>query len=189
MAEKAITFLGLGGEGAKTASSLFARAAFEQGNQSQASPQFGAERRNAPVKSFARVSDQKIWERGQIVKADIVIVLNTTLFEKIDVLFGLKESGLLIVNSRAGSAIDLIVNSRNEFSIDVKAKMARVVFVDATGIAMKHIKKPIPSTAILGALAKHIDPKIVDMDHLCAVIREQFGEGNVKAAEECYKVA
>lgn len=177
MAEKAITFLGLGGEGAKTASSLFARAAFEQGNQSQASPQFGAERRNAPVKSFTRVSDQKIWERGQIIKADIVIVLNTTLFEKIDVLFGLKEGGLLIVNSR------------NEFSIDVKAKMAGVVFVDATGIATKHIKKPIPSTAILGALAKYIDPKIVDMDHLRAVIREQFGEGNVKAAEECYKVA
>lgn len=174
MVEIAITFLGLGGEGAKTASSLFARAAFEQGNWSQASPQFGAERRNAPVKSFARVSDQTIWKRGQIVRADIVIVLNTTLFEKIDVLSGLKEDGLLIVNSRT------------EFAIDVKAK---IVFVDATGIAIKHIKKPIPSTAILGALSKYIDPNIVDLDHLCSTVMDKFGEENVKAVKECYEVA
>jgi pyruvate ferredoxin oxidoreductase gamma subunit len=169
-----ITFHGLGGEGAKTSSSLLGKAAFEEGNWSQASPQFGAERRNAPVKSFCRISDEKVLERGQIDSPDIVVVLNITLFKKVDVLSGLTDNGLLIVNSK------------EEFPIDTKVK---VVFVDATGIAEKHIGKPIPSTAILGVLAKYIDPNMIDIEHLRMVVGEQFGESNVRALQECYEVA
>lgn len=50
---------GRGGQGAKTASYVLAIAAAEQGWQVQAFPEYGAERRGAPMKSYVRISDAR----------------------------------------------------------------------------------------------------------------------------------
>ena len=73
-----IVFHGRGGQGSVTAANLFVAAALKDGNKGvQAFPFFGAERRGAPVRAFARISDDEIHLRSEIYTPDIVIVLET----------------------------------------------------------------------------------------------------------------
>jgi pyruvate ferredoxin oxidoreductase gamma subunit len=58
---------GRGGQGNVAAANLVARAAFEEGQYGQAFPNFGAERRGAPVMAFARISDNPIKRRCQVL--------------------------------------------------------------------------------------------------------------------------
>jgi len=90
---------GRGGQGAVTTGQIMAIAAFDDGKQSQTFPMFGVERSGAPVQAFARISDEKINIRSQIYSPDIVIVLDASLLETVDVTSGLKEKGTLIVNT------------------------------------------------------------------------------------------
>ena len=90
---------GRGGQGNVTASELLAVAAFEDGKEAQAFPAFGSERMGSPVVAFTRYSDQKIRTRTQIEHPDYVIVQDPTLIGAVDVLSGLKDDGLVIVNT------------------------------------------------------------------------------------------
>ena len=84
MALTEIIFHGRGGQGAVTAADLLASAALKSGNEGvQTFPLFGAERRGAPVKAFARISDQEIYVRSQIYEPDIVVVLDTGIMDTV----------------------------------------------------------------------------------------------------------
>ncbi|MEM3400067.1 MAG: pyruvate ferredoxin oxidoreductase subunit gamma [Candidatus Micrarchaeia archaeon] len=169
---KEIRFHGRGGQGAVTAASLLAMAAGDEGKYSQAFPFFGVERRGAPVTSFCRISDEPIKIHQYIYKPDIVVVLDPSLLGKVDVCEGLKEGGIVIVNSK------------ERISLPTK----NAYFVDASGIAIKHIGKPIVNTAMLGAFAKVTN--LVHIDGLKKAIGEVFkgelAEKNIRAIEECY---
>ncbi len=105
---KEIRIHGRGGQGSVTAAELIAVAAFEDGKWSQAFPYFGTERRGAPVTAFARISDQQIRIRSQIYEPDYVIVQDPSLIPAVDVAGGIKDDGLMIINSEktAGRAQD-----------------------------------------------------------------------------------
>ena len=88
---------GRGGQGAVTAANLLVAAALEDGNVGvQAFPFFGAERRGAPVRAFARISDEEIHLRSEIYNPDIVIVLDESIMDIVNVLKGLKKDEDLI---------------------------------------------------------------------------------------------
>jgi 2-oxoacid:acceptor oxidoreductase gamma subunit (pyruvate/2-ketoisovalerate family) len=75
-----ICFHGRGGQGAVTAANLLVAAALIDGNKGvQAFPFFGAERRGAPVRAFARISHDEIHLRSEIYNPDIVIVLDESI--------------------------------------------------------------------------------------------------------------
>ncbi len=57
---------GRGGQGNVVAAYLLATAAFEEGRYVQAFPNFGAERRGAPVTAFVRIADRPIRRRCQV---------------------------------------------------------------------------------------------------------------------------
>jgi len=90
---------GRGGQGAVTSAELLARAAISRGKFAQAFPSFGPERRGAPVQAFVRVDDKKIRKREKIYQPDIVLVLDPSLLEVVNVAEGLKEDGVVVVNS------------------------------------------------------------------------------------------
>jgi len=91
---------GRGGQGAVTAAQILAEAAYLEGYKGvQAFPYFGAERRGAPIMAFTRMSDEEIRIRSQIYNPDFVVVLDSTLLGLIRVDEGLKEGGIIIVNS------------------------------------------------------------------------------------------
>ena len=167
-----------GGQGGVTASKLLAQAAFHEGKYSTAFPNYGAERRGAPIVSFARISDSDIKISSQVYKPDIVVVLDDSIMDLVDVTEGLRPGGLLIVNTRHEKKLK-----------DSKYKKFKVATVNVTDIALKEglvlAGNPILNTPILGALAK-LD--IIKLDSAVEAIRDMFSdERNVEAAKAAYE--
>jgi pyruvate ferredoxin oxidoreductase gamma subunit/2-oxoisovalerate ferredoxin oxidoreductase gamma subunit len=174
-----IRFHGRGGQGAVTAANILAEAAFREGNDVQAFPYFGVERRGAPVTAFTKIDKKPIRVKSQIYEPDYVVVLAPQLVESIDVADGLKPDGIVVINSDKPPA------SFKEF---VKGKIATV---DARGIAIKnHLgtkTAPIVNTAILGGLVKASG--LVKIESVIASIKERSPakkEENAQAAEDAY---
>ena len=138
-----IVFHGRGGQGAVTAANLLVASALNDGNKGvQAFPFFGAERRGAPVRAFARISEEEIHLRSEIYNPDIVIVLDESIMDIVDVIKGLKKDGKILINTR---------KKPKDFEFSKKFDVATV---DATGIALKHEILvggiPVVNTPILG---------------------------------------
>ena len=143
-----IRFHGRGGQGAVTAATILAIAAFKEGKDVQAFPYFGVERRGAPVTAFTKIDDKPIRVRSQIYEPDYVVVLDQSLLRSIDVSQGIKEDGIILVN---------IEKTPEEIRREIKGSV-KLATVDATRIALSHKlgtkAAPIVNTAILGAFAK-----------------------------------
>ena len=144
------------------AAQAFAEAAVLSGHHAQAFPYYGAERRGAPVRAFARVDDKRITIKSQIYEPDMVVIFDETLLDIDPVVDGLKPDGKAVVNTRKKpEELDLGV------SVDCTV-------VDATMIALEAIKAPIVNTAILGAVAKATD--LVTLETVKQAISDRFGE-------------
>ena len=162
-----------GGQGGVTAARLLAMAALYDGKYATACPFYGAERRGAPIVSFVRIDDKPIKVYSQIRQPDMVVVLDTSVMDVVDVLQGLKKGGRIFINS-AGKREFAGFECRN---------------VDLTGIALSEnlvvSGSPILNTPVLGALAKM---GIITAESGKLAIREMFSdERNVKAADAAYK--
>ncbi len=166
---------GRGGQGGVTAAELLARAAFKEGKWVQAIPFFGAERRGAPVKAFARISDEPILIRSQVYSPDYVIVLDFTLLDLVDVTEGLKKDGIVIINT-------------TKKPDEIKLSQGRLATVDATAIALELellvAGLPVLNTIMLGAFAKATEE--IKLESVLETIRQEWkgaaGEKNAKGA-------
>jgi pyruvate ferredoxin oxidoreductase gamma subunit len=87
------------GQGAKTASQLYANAALRAGKWVQAFPEYGPERRGAPLRAFTRVDDRPIRRHDAVTTPDVVVVLEPSLLQEVDVDAGLAPGGVLLVNA------------------------------------------------------------------------------------------
>ncbi len=90
---------GYGGQGVKTLASVLAEASINHGLYAQAFPEFGPERRGAPVKAFVRFSSEPILSRASIEKPDFVIVLDLNVFRLEETKEGLTEETTFLLNS------------------------------------------------------------------------------------------
>ncbi len=91
---------GRGGQGAVTAAMILSEAAYQDGYKGvTAAPFFGAERRGAPVIATNRFSWKPIRTYSLVVQPDIVVVLDETLMEVVDVTAGMPADGLLLINT------------------------------------------------------------------------------------------
>ena len=174
---------GRGGQGIVTANEILAGAALYEGKFMKAFPEFGPERMGAPIRAFARVSDEPIKVHSQVYFPDYVAVLDPTLIGNINVLEGLKETGSLIVNNTA-SVSELKKTLDTDMDVHV---------VDASKIALETIGKPLAKTAMLGALVKISG--IVGLDSIIAEMQIKLGgklpapvvEKNVLSVKRAYE--
>ncbi len=174
-----VRFHGRGGQGAVTAATILADAAFHEGKDVQAFPMFGVERRGAPVAAFMRMDTKPIDIKTQIYEPDCVVVLDPTLMSVVDVTKGLKENGKIIINSS---------KDPKEFNLG----KGKVYTIDATEIAIKHglgtKTNPIVNTAILGAYSKAVgNVKIESIEEAILQNAPRKKEENRKAAVEAYE--
>lgn len=171
-----IRFHGRGGQGAVTSAELLAQASILEGKNARAFPSFGPERRGAPVTAYCRIADGPLRLRTVISEPDIVLVLDPSLFNAVDVTAGLKDDGTLIVNTK-----------RDPEHLFLKS-LKQVAAVDATHIAMEILKRPVTNTVLLGALIKAC--AIVGMDSLRAAIEHRFEQKiavrNIEALHRAY---
>jgi pyruvate ferredoxin oxidoreductase gamma subunit len=87
------------GQGAKTAAQILALALLRAGKGVQAFPEYGPERRGAPLRAYTRVSDRPIRRHDAITEPDLVVVLEPSLVREASVADGLQPDGLVILNA------------------------------------------------------------------------------------------
>jgi pyruvate ferredoxin oxidoreductase gamma subunit/2-oxoisovalerate ferredoxin oxidoreductase gamma subunit len=171
---------GRGGQGAVVASQIVARAGFSKGLYVQAFPQFGVERRGAPVLAFARLSKSPIRVRTHVYRPHHVMVLDHALIDHVDVTTGLHDDGWIVINSPLPP---------QEFDLHKSWNLATV---DATSIAASHgigtETAPIVNTTMVGALVKVTG--IVELEHLVQAIGQTIpkrAENNQNATKEAFE--
>ncbi len=168
---------GRGGQGAVTSAELLAIAAINSGKYAQAFPNFGPERRGAPVMAFIRIDDKPIRTRYMIYEPDLVLVLDPSILNLVDVASGLKKGGILVTNSK---------NSPEKIREGLGIENS-VATVNASKIAMEELGVPITNTTMLGALLKVRE--ILSLDTLDIPFQNRFGrlaEKNTSALQRAF---
>ena len=172
---------GRGGQGVVTAAELLSIAAFREGRHAQAFPSFGSERTGAPVVAFCRIDEREIRLREPVMRPDALIIQDPTLLHQVDVFGGLQEGGAVVINTSRDLAHLGIAELKKKF---------RIHTIAATELAMKHVGRPVPNAALLGAFSAFSGA--VSLDAVSAAIREKFAgkvaEGNLAAANEAYRL-
>jgi pyruvate ferredoxin oxidoreductase gamma subunit len=174
---------GRGGQGVVTGAEMLSMAAFYEGRHAQAFPSFGSERTGAPVVAFCRIADREIRLREPILEPDCLIVQDATLFKVVDIFAGLRGDGYLVVNTNKSFA-DLHIGVAVE-----QLPKGRAVIVPATEFALKHVGRPVPNAALLGAFAALTG--FVHVNSVKRAIEEAFpgktGIANIAAAIEAHE--
>jgi len=181
-----IRWHGRGGQGAKTAALLFADAALSEGKYVQAFPEYGPERMGAPVQAFNRLSDDPITIHCGIESPQVVVVLDPTLLDTIDVTKGLTENGILLINTNQEPKI--MKEKLSEFK-------GKLFTVDASTISKECIGREIPNTPMLGALIKATN--LINYERMLKDTRKKLEkkfaskpeviDGNIKSIERAYQ--
>ena len=137
-----IRWHGRGGQGAKTAALLLADVAFKTGQYVQGFPEYGPERMGAPITAYNRISKDVIRVHSNIYTPDLVVVVDETLLNSVNVTAGLKEDGAIIVNS---------AKSAEEIKPLLNGYQGKVFTVDARRISVETLGKYFPNSPMLAA--------------------------------------
>lgn len=172
-----IRWHGRGGQGAITAAKIVANAAFATGYKGVVmAPTFGTERRGAPVFTSLKISREKIYDLSPITTPDIVVVLDHTLLEEVNVVDGLKDNGLVVLNTPKPLS-------------DYTFGDAKIAVADVTAHGVQAgLPQGIVNSGIIGAFAKASG--LVELDLLLPAIEDEFAgkrpEMNSSAAHIAY---
>lgn len=176
---KEIRIHGRGGQGSLVLAQFMAIAALEDGKYGQAFPFLGGggERRGKPIMAFCRLSDRPIRLRSRVNEPDYVIVQDATILRELDVVEGLKDGGMILVNTE-----------RDVAELGLKGSFRLFTF-SADEIARRILGKPIMNTALLGAFAALT--KELTLDATLRAVRSRFpgelGEKNAQVVRESYR--
>ena len=175
-----IRWHGRGGQGAVTSAKILADAAYRSGFAGVTSqPSFGAERRGAPITASTRLSDEPIRILSQVTEPDIIIVLDDSLLAVANATAGMREGGMVIVNT---------VKSAD--SLGLRPDL-RIVTSDVTGAAQAADLivggQPMVSTAILGAVARATG--LVTMESVEEAVSHVFSGSAAKKNIEAARIA
>lgn len=159
------------------ASQILAKVFFLMGKYPQCFSVFGGERRGAPVASFLRVDDKKIYLKCEIRRPDHMIYLASDLVDEREIESTLKPGGLILINNAL---------TANEYK---GLRKFRLALVDALAVSEDAGLGGTINTAMLGAYAKANGD--ISMPHLEQAIRETVPakiEANIVAARRAYEV-
>ncbi len=160
------------GQGAKTASQLLALALLRSGKSVQAFPEYGPERRGAPLRAFTRVSERPIRRHDTVTDPDLVVVLEPSLVHEADVAEGLDPDGLVLLNAEktppelAGETVRCVPATR--LASRHGSSFVNLVMVGAAGAALDQ-----PLAELQDAAVELLGRK-VDADTIRAAIEEGY---------------
>ncbi len=175
-----------GGQGAKTAAMFLAESVLEKGMFGQGFPEYGPERRGAPMRGFTRISEKPIRRHCMIENPGFVIILDPSLMDSpaAGCNAGTDAGTVFVVNTT-----DSVAKTRDRLGVEG----AEVHTVDATGIALDTIGRPIPNMPMIGALLAV--KNILTLEELKGALVQQLGkkfsqaviDGNLAAVERANK--
>ena len=162
-----------GGQGGVTGARLLALAAIHDGSYATACVFYGPQRRGAPVITFVRTDDSPIKIYSHIKEPDMVVVLDASVMDIVNVFQGLKKGGRIFINS--AEEIDFPGFSTTHADLTKIALEENLIIAGHT----------ILNTPMLGSLAKM---GIISLSSAKKSILEIFpDERNIKAAEKGYR--
>ncbi len=169
---------GRGGQGNVVAAYLLAMAAFEENRYGQAFPNFGAERRGAPVMAFVRIDDKPIQRRNQVRHPAFLIIQDQALLQVPGVTDGLKPGGKILVNSTLSST-----------ALSEQLDQKEVIALPGTTLANNFLGRPVPNTALLSAF--FVLTELLSQESLAKVLKKRFKgevlEKNLQLIQEAAK--
>jgi pyruvate ferredoxin oxidoreductase gamma subunit len=175
---------GRGGQGTVTAAKLLAETMLGNGKYVQAFPEYGPERMGAPVRAYNRISDNPLTIHCQVTNPKVVIVVDPSLVGIVDILEGVPEDGIIIINTP---------KSAEQIRNRLKAGRQKIYTVDASKISIETLGRPMPNTPMLGALAKATNE--MSISALLEQVKKNFSkkfnpkviEANIKGIERAYQ--
>jgi 2-oxoacid:acceptor oxidoreductase gamma subunit (pyruvate/2-ketoisovalerate family) len=128
------------GQGAKTAAQILALAEMRNGKGVQAFPEYGPERRGAPLRAFTRISDSPVRRHDSITEPNLVVVLEPSLVRDIDVADGLEPDGYVLFNGETAPAeldgIDVRCVPATHLAAELGSAFVNVVMLGAVAAAL-----------------------------------------------------
>jgi len=173
MTKKYVRMSGLGGQGVVTAASILGSAAVLDGKNAIVNPFFGAEKRLAPAESYVRIADEKIFDSGEILYPDIIMVYHPDVILQgksytMPFFSGIKKDGVIVVNSATELSF---TDDENRRLADLNVS---VHFFPATDTAREIAGTELATNvAMLGALLRVTG--LVNFDSLETALRQRFG--------------
>lgn len=167
-----IRWHGRGGQGAKTAALLLADVAFKTGKYVQGFPEYGPERMGAPITAYNRISNNVIRVHSNIYTPDLVVVVDETLLDAVNVTAGLKENGSIIVNTD---------KDKEEILPKLKGYKGNVYTVNARKISVDALGKYFPNSPMLAAAVAV--SKVMDKDTFINEMRASYQHKFAKKPE------
>lgn len=153
------------GQGAKSASQLYATAALRAGRYAQAFPEYGPERRGAPLRAYTRVDDVPIRRHDSVTHPDVVVVLEPSLLHEVDVADGLAAGGLILLNAESPPSQLAGANVR---CVAAGSRSPNLVLAGALAAATD-----VPVEAVAGAAVELLGRK-VPREEIVAAVEEGF---------------
>ncbi len=167
---------GYGGQGAVTLAHMLAHAALENGEQGQALPFFGVERRGAPVRAAVRISPTTIYAHSQCDLPDCVVIMSAKLIEEA-LKEGIKVPGTVIVNAPH----PVTVKGHTTWQVDADAIARETGLVSADGLFI--------NVPMFGAVCRVLNiPENIMRQTILKNWPGKKGETNLQAAQRAYQL-
>ncbi len=130
-----IRMAGVGGQGVVTASHIFSTAVINAGAESTIVPFYGSEKRMAPVESYVRVSDEPIYEIGEITFPHIIMIFHPQVITHgksytNPFYFGLKKNGVALINH------DTPMKLEPDQKRELEELNAKIYYIPATTLSL-----------------------------------------------------
>lgn len=180
-----IRWHGRAGQGVVTAAVTLADVlSSEKGIYVQAFPEFGAEKRGAPILAFNRISRKPIRTHSQVYYPDVVVVTDPSLLGQADIAEGAKDDAIFLLNT----TFDIpLVRER------VKLGTRKIYSLDAYAIARDELGRAIPNVPMVAALVKVLS--LMDLDKfrenikvsLSKKLRAEVVEMNLKTISRAFE--
>ena len=166
-----IRISGLGGQGVVTTAHILGSTMDNAGKYASLVPFFGSEKRMAPVEAYVRASSEPIYEVGEVVYPDIIMIYHSQVVTHgksytMPFYTGLKPNSLIIINSD----INVLDEDDKKVLADLNTK---VVQFNATELAQKIAGTELATNmAMMGMLLGLT--KLVTEDNIEKAVRERF---------------
>lgn len=161
-----IRWHGRGGQGTVTGAKSLGETVQGTGKYVVAFPDYGPERRGAPLRAYNRFSDFEIRIHTPVQKPDVVIIVDPTLIGTGSIISGVKPETIFIVNTEKSAKIikdDLGVTTQTVFT------------VPANRISKELFNKEIPNSAMMGSFARPCG-HIISIDQLIVEAESVFSK-------------
>ena len=153
------------GQGAKTASQMLALALLRSGRSVQAFPEYGPERRGAPLRAYTRVSDRPIRRHDAVEHPDLVVVLEPSLVREAGVTEGLEDKSFVLLNADVAppelNGTHVVCVPASRIAAEQGSSFGNVVMVGAVAAALGEPPLADLQEAAVELLGKKLPPDSV----------------------------